>query len=931
VETPRQARRRRGGRAPIVVSAPALIVGIDLGTTNTVVGWTDPSSAMEPNVLELEQFVSAAEIAPRALLPSFLYAPLAGEVAADPFGDASYCIGEYARRRGVEVPGRLVASAKSWLCHAAVDRQAPILPWGAADEAAAYKLSPVEASTRLLAHVGVDWQRAFPGRSLAEETVVLTVPASFDEVARELTVRAAERAGLTVRLLEEPQAAFYDYVSRSGTIELAELAGTARQPSLVLVCDVGGGTTDLSLIRVTGDGAGALELERVAVGRHLLLGGDNIDLALASLCEARLVPPPERLEPRRFAALVHACRAAKEALLGPNTGDEFPIRVLGLGSALVGSALSTTLTRADVERVVLDGFLPIVAKGSRPPARRAGLVSFGLPYESEPAITRHVAEFLARHLAPGARLSAVLLNGGLFRADAAKRRIVEALAALTDEEPRLLGHSDPDLAVARGAVVYGLSLLGRGLRIQGGTAHGFFIAAEAQSEGIPRAVCVVPRGAHEGERHVAASRPLALRLGEPARFELYASDDARLYAPGEVVELDGRFERLSPLVANFEAGGASGSELRVVLEGELTPVGTVELACLEADAEPRSRRRFRLAFDLRKANESAESTAASARPSGLPAADRLAQGLAAIDRVFGKSRKDVEARETKDLGRELERLFGKRSSYSGELSRALFDAVAPKHAARRRSPDHERVFWMTAGYCLRPGFGHPKDPERVALLAPLFEQGLAFPAEARGWKAYFTAWRRIAAGLDETTQRRMRELLDPLLAAPDLKLKPPKAWRALAPEELLELASWLERVPSAERSALGDWLIERTWTQRDPALWIAIGRIGARIPVYASAHYVVSPGGAERWLDHLLREKWRDVPTAAPAAVLLSRRTGDRARDIADGVRSEVARALAAAGAAEHDIQCVREVVPVAATERAAWFEDLPAGLRLLD
>jgi len=915
-----------------VVSGRGLIVGIDLGTTNTVVGWTDPSSAAEPQVLELEQFVTAGELAPRPLLPSFLYASLPGEVAADPFGDAPYCIGEYARRRGLEVPGRLVASAKSWLCHHAVDRQAPILPWGAADEPATHKLSPVEASTRLLAHVGVNWQRAFPGRSLRDETVVLTVPASFDEVARELTVRAAERAGLTVRLLEEPQAAFYDYVARAGTAELTALAGTAGEPSLVLVCDVGGGTTDLSLIRVTRDGSGALELERVAVGRHLLLGGDNIDLALASLCEARLVEPPERLEPRRFAALVHACRAGKEALLGPDAGDEFPIRVLGLGSALVGSALATTLTRADVERVVLDGFLPIVAPGTRPSARRSGLVSFGLPYESEPAITRHIAEFLARHAAVGARLSAVLLNGGLFRSAAAKQRLVEALAALTGETPKLLGHSDPDLAVARGAVVYGLSLLGRGLRIKGGTAHGFFIAAESQNEGTTRAVCVVPRGAHEGERHVAAARPLALLVGKPARFELYASDDDRVYAPGGVVELDGRFERLSPLVANFEVdGGTSGSELRVVLEGELTPVGTVELACLEADVDPRHRRRFRLAFDLRKAAEPTQSAAPSARPTSLPDAERLTAGLAAIDRVFGKGRKDVEARETKDLGRELERLFGKRSSWGGELSRTLFDAVVPKHAARRRSPDHERVFWMTAGYCLRPGFGHPKDPERIAALAPLFEQGLAFPAEARGWKAYFTAWRRIAAGLDETTQRRMRELLDPLLAGPDAKMKPPKAWRALAPEELLELASWLERIPSAERTALGDWLLERTWTQRDPALWTAIGRIGARIPIYASAHYVVSPGSAERFLDHLLREKWREVPTAAPAAVLLARRTGDRARDISDTVRSEVTRALEAAGAPAHDIHCVREIVPVAATERATWFEDLPAGLRLLD
>jgi molecular chaperone DnaK (HSP70) len=909
-----------------------LIVGIDLGTTHTVVGWTDPTSTAVPEVLALEQLVSPAETAPRPLLPSFLYAAGAEESLSDPFGDAPWCIGEYARRRGQEVPGRLVASAKSWLCHAAVDREAAILPWGATEEAAGPKLSPVEASARLLAHVKVNFERAFPGRALAEQTVVLTVPASFDEVARELTVRAAERAGLSVRLLEEPQAAFYDYLARRGTAELDGLVAATFAPALVLVCDVGGGTTDLSLIRVARDENGVLALERVAVGRHLLLGGDNIDLALAHLCESRLVVAPERLEPRRFAALVHACRAAKEELLGPAPRDEVPIRVLGLGTALVGSTLATSLTRAEVERVVLEGFLPVIERGSKPPARRSGLVSFGLPYETDPAITRHVAEFLGRHLAAGAPLAAVLLNGGLFRAERARARLVEALRVLTGAAPVLLSHTDPDLAVARGAVAYGLSLAGRGLRIAGGTAHAFFLAAEADGETSARAVCVVPRGAREGERHVAASRPLALRVGQPVRFELYASDDERVYAPGEIVELtDDGFEELSPLVANFETDRTGAeNEIRVVLEGELTPIGTVELACLEADADLRSRRRFRLAFDLKRPSAEA-ARSRSARPSLLPDSGRLASGLDAIDRVFGKSRKDVDARESKDLWQKLERVFGERATWSGELNRALFDALVPKRAARRRSPDHERIFWQLAGYALRPGIGHPKDPDRVRLLAPLSEQGIAHASEMRGWRAYFTAWRRIAAGLDEPLQLRLRTLFDPFLAPPELKLKAPKGLRPLAPDELLELASWLERVPRAERVKLGSWLIERTWTQRDPRLWTALGRIGARIPAYASAHYVVAPSTAERWLDHLLREKWPDVPTAAPAAVMLARRTGDRARDISESVRGEVVKALVAVGAPAEAVHSVREIVAVAEAERAEWFEDLPAGLRLIE
>jgi molecular chaperone DnaK (HSP70) len=918
-----------------VKRARTRIVGIDLGTTHTVVAWVDPRSPEPARLFEIPQLVSAAEVGVRPLLPSFLYAPGQEEQQSDPFGDAPWTIGEHARQRGREVPGRLVASAKSWLCHPSVDREAAILPWGGEDDAPALKISPVEASARILLHLRTTWDRAFPEHPLAEQTVVLTVPASFDEVARELTVRAAEGAGLAVRLLEEPQAAFYDYVARRGTAELAGLVEPGAPPVLVLVCDVGGGTTDLSLIQVERDTAGAVALSRVAVGRHLLLGGDNIDLALAHLCEPRLVSPPDRLDPRRFAELVHACRGAKEQLLSSGAGDEALIRVLGAGSRLVGSTLATALSRTEVEQVVLEGFLPIVPPDARAMGRRSALVAFGLPYEAEPAISRHVAEFLRRHLPVNQGVRAVLLNGGLFRADRARARLLEVLSALGDGAPVLLRHTDPDLAVAYGAVAYGLALAGRGLKIAGGTAHGYFVAVEGERRAARRAVCVVPRGAGEGERHVARAQPLALRLGEPVRFELYASDREKIHAPGELVELEaGEFERLAPLVASFDADRASGErELRVVLEGELSAVGTVELACVEDTRDIPARRKFRLAFDLRQepAEQPRPSSASAPPPSLMPGGKRWQSAVEAVERVFGKGRKDVKARESKDLLRELERLLGERGTWNTELNRALFDALGPKHAARRRSADHERMFWLLAGYCLRPGFGHPRDPERVALLAPLFEQGLTFADENRSWQAYFIAFRRFAGGLDEAVQTRIRDLLDPFLAPAEHKLKRPKSFRAQAADELLELASWLERVDPARRAELGNWLLDRTWTSRDPRLWTAIGRIGARIPAYASAHYVVSATTAERWLDHLLREKWDEMPSAAGAAMQLARKTSDRARDVGERVRAEVVRALEKLGAPPEAIESVREVVRVKEAERAAWFEDLPAGLRLIE
>ncbi len=909
------------------------VVGIDLGTTHTVVASAPldaAAGAPEPAVFPLPQLVTATESASRPLLPSLLYAPVTDEAVVDPWGDPPWVKGELARRRGVEVPGRLVASAKSWLSHAAVDRTASILPWTGAreEEEAMPKVSPCDASAAYLTHIRRAWDAAHPDAPLPDQDVVLTVPASFDEVARELTVAAATSAGLTVRLLEEPQAAFYDYRRREGEGALARLLDARGSSALVLVCDVGGGTTDLSLVRVSRSSTpGApLDVRRVAVGRHLLLGGDNMDLALAHACEARLGDPP--LDPARHGQLVLACRAAKEALLAEGGPAEVGVSVASAGSRLVGGTRSTRVTREEVEALVLDGFFPRVPRGAAPAAPRAALLGFGLPYERDFAITRHVAAFFERHAEGATAPDALLLNGGVFHAPPIAARLASAIEAWGAEPVPVLPHADPDLAVARGAVAYGLARRGAGPTIASGSARGYYVEVAADASHGRAVVCVVPRGTEEGSVQVASGTPLALVVGRPARFELFASDNARGHRAGDVIPWgDVDLDPLPPVFAAFDEKARGEASVRVALQGELTATGTLDLACVEIDPPPlRSARRFRLAFELRGKTE----RTSVAPPPRSRGARQMEDAKAAIDRVYGKGA-EVSSREVKDLVRELERLLGERGQWDVGTARELFDAVAKGANGRRRSLDHERIFWQLAGFCLRPGVGAPGDRERVASLFRLLQDKLAFPTEVRGWQQFWFAWRRVAAGLDEKEQTQLRDLVDPFLAPKEANRKKPK-WKPEAKDALLEMASSLERVAPSRRGELGTWVIERTWTDRDPRLWAALGRLGARLPAYASASYVVASSSVERWLDHLLREKWSEVPTAAEAALRMARVTGDRARDLPQRVRQEVAKRLLAVGVSPETARMVEELVAPGEEEQVAAFfgEGMPIGLRLL-
>ncbi|WP_175732706.1 Hsp70 family protein [Burkholderia ambifaria] len=911
-------------------------VGIDLGTSNTVVAYVEAGSDAI-RVFDVDQLVGPGAVAAQPLLPSVRYHPAAGELppdalrlpwAAAPKAGAATAdvppavIGRYARTLGAQVPGRLVTSAKSWLSHASVDRLAAILPWGAAD--GVDKVSPVDASASYLAHVRAAWDARFPDAPLAKQDVILTVPASFDDGARALTVEAARRAKLpALRLLEEPQAAFYDWLYG----QRATLRDTFAAARRVLICDVGGGTTDLTLVDVAPGDDGEPTFTRVGVGNHLMLGGDNMDLALARLVETRLTEPGTRLSAASLSQLVERCRAAKERLLGDDAPASVTVTLLGAGSKLVGGARSAELTRQEVEQVVVDGFFPQVDAGELPRRARAAIVEFGLPYASDPGVTRHVAAFLNRH-AEGPLPDTLLLNGGVFRAAALAGRLAQTLGAWRGAPLDVLHNAHPDVAVARGAVAYGLARAGHAPRIGGGSARSYFLVlddGEGEGDAAPRGVCLLPRGAEEGREIRLEERTFALQLGQPVRFHLVSTVADTAYRPGDLVELDGGdFVRLPPIatVVDRQAGG-DARETPVKLTASLTEVGTLEMHCIAIDD---ASRRWRLEFQLRGDAPAQGDGAALARH------PRLDHAIELIDRSFGSKAAGVTPKDTRRLRAQLEQVLGPRDEWDVALARELFDALLARERRRRRSADHERAWLNLAGYCLRPGFGHPLDAWRIEQLWPLFDDGIQYVNDAQVWSEWWTLWRRVAGGLDDDAQAQVRDAIAFLEPSDDKRRKLPFDPAKVGPADMTRLSASLERLPVERKVELAERLIVQLQkpAERTLCAW-ALGRIGARRPFYGSAHSVVPAGIANRWLDALFALDWKQVEPAAFAAAQIARMTGDRERDLPDDTREAVIKRLSAANASAAWIDMVREAIAFDEADTARVFgETLPAGLKLL-
>ncbi|OON61119.1 molecular chaperone DnaK [Massilia sp. KIM] len=942
------------------------LVGIDLGTTNTVLAYGPGAKAeAKPKagateLFSIEQLVAPGEVAGAPLLPSMRYHPLENELAPgelqlpwaapDPGGLALVAVGRLARVLGAATPGRLVASAKSWLSHPGVDRMAPILPWGADPEVP--RVSPVAASASYLAHLRAAWNARFPRHPLERQQIVLTVPASFDEGARQLTLEAARQAGLpTVRLLEEPQAALYDWLHRHRA-SLSQDLGDAR---LVLVADVGGGTTDFSLVKVELH-EGEPRLSRIGVGNHLILGGDNMDLALAHLAESRMAEPGAegaqrtRLSAARLAQLTERCRAAKEQLLAPDAPESVAVTLLGAGARLIGASRKAELRREDIERIVLDGFFPLNEAQEEPKRARAGIVEFGLPYASDPAITRHLAGFLRQHaqaarealgLPDDGRLpvpDTLLLNGGVFRGAALAARLHDTLARWRGAPLRVLHNEDPDVAVARGAVAYSLARQGLAPSIESGAARSYYLLLDEGGERL-QAVCLLPRGAPAALEVPLAGRSFGLRVGRPVRFHLVSTvADAAPPQAGDLVELAPQDVVRLPAISTVlraAPGAAPKAEIPVRLVTQLSEVGSLEVHCV---AEDGSGQRWQLAFQLRDTGAEAPPPEAASLPPGFEAA------LEKIERVFGARARDVDPKETRQLRASLEHLLGARERWDTPLLRALFDALMARAKGRRRSAEHERAWLNLAGYCLRPGFGHPLDEWRIEQLWAMFETGVQYHKDSQARAEWWTLWRRVAGGLSVEAQLR---LLDDFA----FNLQADAAERGRRPvslvdgseDDMLRMGASLERIPAAYKTEIGEWMLEQIMAIPPAAkpdaragaryaryLW-ALGRVGARQSFQSSAHEVAPGEVAEAWLGRLMQLDWRRIEPAGFAAAHIARMTGDRSRDIGPAVREEVLRKLAASGAPPSWSAMVREVVELdQAVETRMLGDALPPGLKLL-
>jgi hypothetical protein len=600
------------------------IIGIDLGTTNSALAYVenrpdaDPFALPKVELLSIPQLVNPSEVRDEDLLPSFLYVPGAsdfpeGAIALPWNAQPDVVVGLLARKRGGENAGRLVSSAKSWLSHGGVDRTAAILPFRAPEGVTKY--SPVEASRRYLEHLRNAWDSRMPDAPFIRQQVLVTVPAYFDAVARELTLKAAEDAGYgNVTLLEEPQAAFYAWIERH-----ADWRERVHTGDLILVIDIGGGTTDFTLIAVT-ERAGELALDRVAVGEHILLGGDNIDLALARLIADQLAQKGTRIDALQLQALWNNCRAAKERLLAPdNTKDEEPVTILGRGSGLIGGSIKAKLRREDINRLLSEGFLPAVKSDDMPERqRRAGLQEIGLPYAADAAITRHLARFLRQQASSaehgGVRRGPsglacpthVLFNGGVLNAVLVRDRVLAILNGWLGEEgmapAQLLSGEDLMHAVSRGAAYYGLARCGKGVRIRGGVPRTYYVGIESAMPSVPglaaplKALTVVPFGMEEGTEVRIPDREFGLVVGEPAEFRFFCSAVRKNDQPGDLIEDFGDdLAELSPMEVNLPAGESAAEVVPVSFETVATETGMLQLWCVARD-----NRRWKLELNVRE-------------------------------------------------------------------------------------------------------------------------------------------------------------------------------------------------------------------------------------------------------------------------------------------------------------------------------------------
>ncbi len=914
------------------------IIGIDLGTTNSAASYVDLEADESKNrgikLFKIQQLTGLGEVSALPVLPSFCYLPGKYDISDDAIKlpwqtDEPQFVGTLARDHGAKIPSRLVSSAKSWLCHTQADRRARILPWGAGEEIP--KISPIEATAAYLRHIRLAWNSRQGDNDdlyLENQMVMITVPASFDEVARDLTIEAANMAGIKhVTLLEEPLAAFYSWL-----IKHEKNWRDHIQPGeLVLVCDVGGGTTDFTLITLR-ETEGSPRFERIAVGDHLILGGDNIDLALARYVEQQF-NNTQPLSNERWKTLCHLCRQAKENILNQGTNAE-TITMMGEGTSLIAGTLTAKLDRKTLEKIVLEGFFARVKPAERAEqATKKGISEFGLPYESEPAITRHIGTFLEKHQADiyhflGERSAfpdLILFNGGTLKSQLVQEKIRVAIRHWFDiddqQAPRVLENPNPDLAVALGASYYGLVKTGKGVRVGSGSPRSYYLGFTRPTDDgktEKAAICLVERGVDEGTTiSLPEERKFEVLTNQPVSFELYSSSFRSGDRCGDVLPIDETLTPLPPLQTVIQFGQKGKKKtLPVAIEAEYTEMGVLALWCRSLS----SNHRWRLQFQLRDTE-----TTQTVGETEVFEAERVDQAIHAVHRAFAK---DAATAEVSGVMKTIAKIVGRpKEKWPLGFIRQLADRALGLAEARKSSPEHEIRWLNLIGFCMRPGLGDGMDGQRMKSLWKLYKPGVIFKKNAQAKAEWWIMWRRVAAGLNSGQQRQIFQDIRPLL------LPKKNARVRLEPQERLELwmaAANLERLMVKDKIELGRQLFAELHPKKTkPQFFWALSRIGAREMLYGPVDRVIPPDEVAGWIKKLLQKEWKNPKPFGSALSLMARKTGDRARDIPSDLEEQVADYLRRHEMTDN-IEPITRVISFEKQDETEIFgESLPIGIVL--
>ncbi|HBM97653.1 TPA: hypothetical protein DD394_09330 [bacterium UBP9_UBA11836] len=877
------------------------VVGIDLGTTNSAMSCLPLQEEANLESVSITQRISENQVSRLPTLPSFLYLPGEHEMPLHamelPWNqELDYAVGAFARTQSAKIPGRVVSSAKSWLAHRRAEPGEAILPWEAVKEGR--KVSAIEASRRYLAHMRDSWDYDHPEHPLALQELVLTVPASFDEIARDLTIEAADRAGLeNVTLLEEPQAAFYTWLWPRRKTWRHNLSGVNE----ILICDIGGGTCDFTAIKIDEDG-----LRRIAVGDHLMLGGDNLDIAIARLCEARL---GVKLNLLQWGVLQQQCRQAKEKLLGANPPESCSVITPGVGSKLIDSALQTEVSRQEIQELILNGFFPEVPF-TEPISNdhKVGLQQWGLPYASDPIVPHYLSSFMRTH---NLKPQAVLFNGGACRPQAIKQRICKILNNWLGYEVQVLENEAEDLAVAHGACAFGWLKSHGQERIKGGIARSYYLGV-----GDDNALCVIRRNQDEGERQEVDGPELKLRVGSPAAFPLFASTERPQDAVGQVVKQ----ELLKPLgtLETVVKGSKGESEVAVHLAAQVTEIGTMALWATSLDGS----RNWSLQLPLRGRRQKKASL--DIAPKFVDKAKKL------INYTF--STKANKLRETdirpRALLGSLEASLGKRTTWPSSLNRSLWEAFWLCADKRRSCAEYEAAWFNGAGFLLRPGLGAPLDKWRLEQMQKLLPEWMQFSQDENVRREFWVFWRRLSAGLEAAAQTSLWANLAPRLIPGRKHIK--SRLKQLLPAEKVEvmrLAVSLERIPMSEKETLAETIFQ-DFKVRPDTVW-QLSRLGARRLMGAGPQHVMAAELVETWVEKILSAKWSDSRSIGLATAEMARYTNNRALDLNKKLRERLAERLEK----EKLPQAAKRVLYLCEEEDEAasvlFGEDLPIGLRL--